>query len=122
MGKQDKDEKSEVKQALTEAWDLWTRQDLELQLATAKFIHTRSSPHLSNFEEEQDYETIEKDRLMAMDDDLEDESECDVLNLSNIAPSESIIDTMTQGKNLQCGWSTAWNICYKRAHNGKVHL
>jgi len=97
MGKQDKDEKSQVQQALTTAWDLW-RKDPEQ--AIAKVTQAHSSPQLGDFEEEHDYETIEEDRYMAADDDLGDEVGCDILKLK--ALSTSTLDTHTQGKIVQC--------------------
>ena len=97
MGKQDKDEKSEVKQALTRAWDLWTR-DIDPEQSKPKVTQAGSLPQLGDFEEEQDYEAIEEDRCMAADDDdSEDESGCDVLK-SSIVLSTSTLHTMTQGK------------------------
>ena len=72
MGKQDKAEKSQVQQALTTAWDLW-RKDPEQAIAKVTQAHSLESPQLGDFEEEHDYETIEEDRCMAADDDLEDE-------------------------------------------------
>ena len=99
MGKQDKAEKSQVQQALTTAWDLW-RKDPEQAIAKVTQAHSLESPQLGDFEEEHDYETIEEDRCMAADDDLEDEVGSDVLKLK--ALSTSTLDTHTQGEIVQC--------------------
>ena len=99
MGKRDKGEKSEVKRALTEAWMLWTK-DTELQLTTPKFSPKQPSSYYSmpqgKFDFEQDYETVEQERRMAADD-LEDESESNVVGKGGIVLSTSVLDTMNLG-------------------------
>ena len=101
MGKRDKGEKSEVKRALTEAWMLWTK-DTKLQLTTPKISPKQPSTYYSmsqgKFDSEQDYKTIEQERLMAADD-LEDESE--VVAKGDIVLSTSVLDTMDLGMYLQ---------------------
>lgn len=101
MGKRDREEKSEVKRTLSEAWKLWT-EDVELQLTTPKFSHKQPSADHSipqfTSDFEQDYKTIEQERRMAADD-LEDESE--VATKGDIVLSTSVLYTMVLGMHLQ---------------------
>ena len=86
-----------MRRALSEAWKLWT-ENLEKQLTTPRFSQP-STQHLmpqcsSDFE--QDYETMEQERRMAADD-LEEESESEVVTKGDIVLSTSVLDTMTFG-------------------------
>jgi len=91
MGRQDGDEKRELEQALTAAWNLWAKHSVDSRLSP--IMHKHLPSHMSDSEVEEDSETIEEDRHMATDDDTNDESavlKCD------IELSRSILDTMAQ--------------------------
>ena len=88
-----------MKQALSEAWKLWTK-GLEKQLTTPRISHKQpstqhSTPQCSS-DSEQDYETMEQERHMAADD-LEEESESEVVAKGDIVVSTSVLDTMPFG-------------------------
>lgn len=88
-----------MKRALSEAWKFWT-EDLDKQLATPRFSHKQLSTQYSMpqviSDSEQDYETIEQERHMAADD-LEEESESEVVTKDDIILSTSVLDTMPFG-------------------------
>ena len=117
MGKRDREEKSEVKRTLSEAWKLWT-EDVELQLTLTipKFSHKQPSTDHSmpqfTSDFEQDYKTIEQERRMAADD-LEDESE--VATKGDIVLSTSVLYTMALGMHLQSS-TQCTHVCCSCCH------
>lgn len=112
MGKRDREEKSEVKRTLSEAWKLWT-EDVELQLTTPKFSPKQpSADHSMSQDFEQDYKTIEQERRMAADD-LEDESE--VATKGDIVLSTSVLYTMALGMHLQSS-TQCTHVCCSCCH------